>query len=956
MAKAIARNYRPLGSVVHLKFVRTSTAIAVPALVHISGPHANFITKGTDSASEGYIGDYSVDSGLTGWLPSIITGSVLDKASTEITLQNALLRYFQTTTESFTLPANTRNVLRATDAGFSFKNNGDVTRYSAFGNRDVKVGDGLRVVNGSNSEELWTKVAKLVPNYAPAVVESAVTNSEHNAEVSGSTTVTLESSTSSLGGHTIPTATVAVVDGADWSEKLLNSGTATATINVSATIGGDVSAAKFKVVIQDKFGNSVYTAANVALTQDGSDYLLDIDADGSVQLSFADDAVFAVGDTYVLSSNAAFTPVVPEAGGDFTAPPTEKQAKEVTYIVTVTKGGVVDTDVSEGQRPVLSVTTTSGIDKSPVVKFGNDVTAPVNIGRFGVTLTVPAGNLITGDRYFITARTSYSDTVPTIILNNNIPATWVVDTDTSVSIDLFITKSEVTVPEISAVGGSVLSNWSIVDDGTDSKRDVLQLRSGLTLYDSNFTINDELVELPVYSNPQAPTKVFLYCRYFVSDLANNITQIDSADQLDSIVSGPIDPSNPLKYAAYNALANGEGSQVLLTSVADPSDLDSWREVIDQISDRDDVFHVLPLTFGDKQVNELFYQHIKAMNDDIVAKERVLYLIANDNQEVALAQSESDEYPLLGKLGIETGIENLTYATFNSDTDTVDFIELGLRKGDIIRTQFDYDANGNPTWKEYFVEEVINSSTVRLTVSPDNIEEDELSVSFEVWREQTNSEFADSISQTGGYQDYLVRYLYVANADPDVSKIGPAAALVGLIGSVVPHQGVSWYPLTGWSADGWNNQFSKNELDRMAANGVTVIARHPDGYITARHSVTTEKAPVAGNSITDLDTKLFEEMYIRNALLIKKAFRLATKGLVGVTNVSGGNLDIIGMNMDVIATQLLDDKDYPQLGGRLSKYENRYVRRHALLKDHVVCGADIAGQFPMNHLEMTLIDN
>ena len=65
----------------------------------------------------------------------------------------------------------------------------------------------------------------------------------------------------------------------------------------------------------------------------------------------------------------------------------------------------------------------------------------------------------------------------------------------------------------------------------------------------------------------------------------------------------------------------------------------------------------------------------------------------------------------------------------------------------------------------------------------------------------------------------------------------------IIGSVVPHQGVSWCPLAGFNADQWTGRFSTAQLNHMAGNGVLLITKHADGYICARHAVTTSKSPL-----------------------------------------------------------------------------------------------------------------
>jgi hypothetical protein len=448
---------------------------------------------------------------------------------------------------------------------------------------------------------------------------------------------------------------------------------------------------------------------------------------------------------------------------------------------------------------------------------------------------------------------------------------------------------------------------------------------------------------------------FLQGRWVMAqpDLARQIVTIRSLADLNDLVSGPIRPGNPLKYAAYWALNNGAGSQGLLTSVADPNDRDEWKKVTDMISERDDVFHVFPLTGGDRDINELFYQHIKEMNQVEAAKERVLYLVAHDPETVAILTSDQSR-PVVGKLSVETSVGSSQYAAYTVETSGVDFLALGVKTGDTLRTRFDFDLAGREVWTEYQVDEVVNAATLRLTAESATIVPDQVAMSFEIWRTQNNDDYADSIAATGGFDDMLVRYLYIDNADQEFSPLGPAAALVGLIGSVVPHQGVTWYPLEGFETDGWTNRFSNAQLNHMAGNGVLLITKHADGYLCARHAVTTYKSPLDADPRTALTMKMTEEMFVRNGLLVKKEYRCALRGFNGIANNSPGTRLAILANLNMKSDQLKNDTEYPTLGGRITAGPfDLDIRTHALFKDHVLVSLRVEGPVPLNSLECDL---
>jgi hypothetical protein len=345
-----------------------------------------------------------------------------------------------------------------------------------------------------------------------------------------------------------------------------------------------------------------------------------------------------------------------------------------------------------------------------------------------------------------------------------------------------------------------------------------------------------------------------------------------------------------------------------------------------------------------------------MNDDLVGKERVLYLTDYTKRNIPLVIG--GDVPLTGSVSVEE-LGDVQYAAFTDSEgiNDIDFIAANVRKGDVVHTNYSYDEFGNETYDAYLVEEVINGQVLRLSAAVNSVVPSVVPVRYEIWRNRTNTELADVIANTEGIQDYRVRYIRVDNADTMVDPIGPAAALVGLIASVVPHQGVTWYPLTGWSADTWEPVFSNAELNHMASNGVLIITRHADGYVCARHAVTTAKMPVVGKTETTLDTMMFEEMYIRNALLIKKEFRRAFGGFIGVTNVSEATIQQIYANIQAVSDWLQNSSDYPHLGGRITgPIENLIVRQHAFLKDRVIASGLVRGAVPLNQLEFDVYNS
>jgi len=939
---ARTRNYTPPTMIVRQHFIDDTTQQCVPALVHISGPHANFVSVKDASAERGFLGTYSQSNGLHVELPRCLVGNVLDRDSVVVSLRNALLRYFRTTTETFVLPKGARNVVTCSaslqETNFSFRKNGPVDRAAVLYDRDVRPGDAVRITANIDGEarELWTTVANVASRYRPGVVLPTVLPGNQN------TTATAESVTITDRSEAAASVSVTLGKSTDWYTPLLARGIAADTYLVEVVIGGQPSMARFRIT--STHGDNL-ASTRVESVDDGTTELRLPIGNTGAYLIFPDDVPLTPEMNWQVQADATVAVNTPTASGAYLGATAEMQPRDVTYIVTVSKGGEIPaveptTDAGRYACPTLAITTADGSEKMPIIRVV-ERNKPILVSRFGVEITFAGQYLMEGDKFFVSCKSPYSDIFPTLILNRNVPDDWIdEDDDSAVSLELYIVEKEIDIPEYSMTVIGRQENWMVESGG-------IRIREGLTLHSPTWTVGGVLSDLPVYGLDENKTgRVYMSMRFFVPDLANTVVSIRSLSDLNDLVSGPITPDNPLKYAAYHALDGGRGAQVLLSAVADPNDLEEWRRITDIISERDDVFHVFPLTLGDKQVNDLFYEHIKEMNQDEVAKERVLYLVGHD-QETRTILTDHFGQPVVGRLGIETSVGSSRYAAYTVMTPGIDFTTLDIKPGDTIRTHFDFDLAGRETWTEYRITEIINAQAVRLDLDPQSVASDQVSMAFEIWRKQSNNDYADAIAETSGYDDMLVRYIFTDNADPAYSPVGPAAALVGRIGAVVPHQGVSWYPLEGIPTDGWVNRFSNAQLNHMAGNGVLLITKHADGYVCARHAVTTSKSPLNSDPRTSLTLKMTEEMFVRNALLIKKEFRSVVKGFVGITNNTPGTRLAIQANIEMKADELKNDVDYPRLGGRIISGPDVTIRTHRLFADRLVASGRVTGQVPLN---------
>jgi hypothetical protein len=948
---ARARNYQSPGVIVRQVFTDDLSAVAVAANVHISGPHTNVISEADGNLEEGFLGTYSADDGIYVELPSVVRGSIVKQDATRVLIKNALLRYYENNDAQFFIPANSKNMVSAgsvlTDKQFSFRTNGLYPRYIDFYDRDARTGDVVELTADVDGqlETFVTTIASFEPNLVPGEVGTVEPDVNNPGSNTGTVTFDADAST----GTSEPT-----VGGLnDWGEYYRTQGFLTDVYTLKVTTAAAAG-------VDSKFSftsASGYSEQNISATADTGIFRVAL-GNSDVAVSWEDTVTFDAGETFVF--NVTYDTEVPyiTVGGTYAAAASTGQPRTNTYIITVTKSGKIPSDANAtGEElrnaPTLSVQTADGSDKTPLVRVTQKRT-DITISRYGVTASFDNDYLVAGSKFYVTVYSPYTSYIPSLILNKNLPASWLDSDPRDVNVKFYLVDEQLEVGEHTMTSTGRQTNWTL-----DQTEGSIQVKSNLELPTPSFTQGGIPVPLPVFGFESNKTgRAYLETVYYVNDLVNRITPITSLALLNSTISGPTDSRNPLKLAAFYAIANGAGSQVLVTSVADPDNIQEWQNVTDLISDRDDVFHVLPLTQGRQNVIDLFYQHTLVSNQDEAARERVLYIISGDSPIKSILTDNYGDV-VLGKLSVEQGIGTTTYLAYSVETEGIDFNDLGVRPGDELRTRYDYDESGAEIYKSFKVDSIINGGMVRLveavtSVGSGAVTADAIPLRFEIWRTETNDEFADSIAATAGIQSHLVRYIYTDNADPDFDQITTGAALVGLIGSVVPHQGVSWYPLSGISADPWTQRFSKTQLDHMGGNGVLLITPL-DSDVVARHAVTTNKAPLASEAQTNLNLKLTEEMFIRNMLLLKKEFRtVVRRGYVGVTNNVEGTYAAIEHALNVRADILRSSINYPMLGGRItSGPDNLVIEPHAILSDRLWISFTITGPLPLNGLEMTI---
>jgi hypothetical protein len=893
---------------VYQDFTNQPAVAANPLCSHISGGHAHLVRQDqTDEREDGRLGLYDNVSDETYAWPNRPAGSKIDTDYTKLYVENALLKYFSdplSAGSDVEVVAGVKNRIRA--ASINFASSGAYARDPDFYDRDVRVGDVIRVRGvptgaGTLGDPitLWTYVQSLVADQvaasiSPVTIEAANADTQSCAHTVSQTAGALNCVTASVNGCTYDGTPAGRVS-ETYTIKVLDS-----------SVGGDHTTARLLVLSASGTDDQVNVtpSANGVPTAIGSRGLTVTfsDADtAACSLSADNDNVspddLIAGQEFTATVTQAFTATTASSGGTYSS------REDTTYIVTVTKGG------SFASLPEISVTTVGGTDQSgphTVTAVGVDI----NIGTRGVTIEFGASNKLNkGDRFYVAVQGISNGPVRTVVLGHNLDSTFA--TSDEVGIDLYIRKP---LLEVAAdrIGMAPLTNW-------EQSTTEFTVKSGMIAYDASWTDSGVALPLEVYASSELDYGV-LYVEYraWLPGLANQIGGLSNVSDIDQI-SGPLTPDNPLKWGVFQGVSNSNGTPVLYTAVTDPSDLDAWAEVLEVATTRDDVYGLVPLT-RDPAVLSLYQAHVNGASSPTEGQWRTGWFNLAGIPEIPVVSAGST---VTGYLSATTSDSQNALAVFEDDPATggtqyticrvpaanSDFIKNKVRAGDIVRAIYTGDGFGNFTYSEYVVEEVQSENQLRVAAGP--AAPQSVPAKIEVWRNLSLSEESEAIAKVAGaYNDRRIRAVW-----PD--KIEGAGliqegyflncALAGLASAVLPQQGLTNVQVAGFSAVPRSTRFNKLQLDNMAKSGVWIVTQSRDGELYTRHALTT-------GDYEDINQR--EEMITRNVDSISYRVKDYFAPWIGVTNVTPSMRDIILGGADKLFRLLKTERSTPQLGGQL----------------------------------------
>jgi len=925
-------------------FQTVPSVVANPLNAHISGGHAYLVRFAEDDEKVlGQLGYYddAVDA-VHDW-PNRPAGAIVDEDYTKVWIEDALLEYFTDPISggsTITKLAGYGN--RVTSDSVNFKTNGIYARNSALYDRDVQLGDTVRLriqPTGGDPTYMWTYVKDIVGDAVAAVVGSASTDAENP-----DTQVEDVAVTQTAGAENCVTLSgdASAYDGLEDGYI-----TETYTIRVLASsIGGDLSTARLRIISasgeddvdevnpQDSGVPTAIGARGLMVTFSDDDTAACSESADNDSVSYND---LIAGQEWNVVVNQAFTKPVPTEGGSY------DDENSTTYIIEVTNGGLW------ADSPAIRVTTTNGIDLSGPTTV-SAAGADVAVGSQGVTVSFSGNGLRKGDRYYIEVTGSSEGPMRTLELGHSMPTT--VADGSEVGLALYIRKPSLQVTE-NRIGFAPQVNW----EQSDTQ---ITVKSGIIAYDETWTDEGVPMALDVKSESSKEYGMtYVEYRAWRSDLAFEVGTIGDVAELNDLIDGALHPDNPLKWGVFKALSNSNGTEVKFTAVHDPADAEEWVDMLELLLGRDDVYGLTPLTRL-RVAQDLFAAHVDSMSAPENGLWRVVWLSLEGIPEIPIISAGST---VSGYTEATTSDGEEALATFEDDSlsagtqytimrvpaGNADFLENDVRPGDVVRALWVGDGFGNWSWTEFIVDEVQAEDQIRLMTGP--AAPQSVPAKIEIWRNLTATEEALEIARdAGAWNNRRVRAVW-----PDTIESGGtvqegyhlAAALAGLSSGILPHQGMTRLEVAGFSdAPRTYRKFNRPQLDSMAVAGVWIVTQNMfDGEIFTRHAVTT-------GDYEDVNQR--EEMVTRNIDSVSYRFKDHFEPYIGISNVTPSMQALLEFEVRRLVDLLKTERFTIQLGGQLIEGEIVELRPHLTLRDRYVLTLNITIPYPFNSFEVHLV--
>lgn len=916
---------------VYKDFQQPSTATIGPQRACVVGPHAQLVRHSdADERRLGSLGDVNSLSSteFTPW-PSLASGGVVDSTFVRLFVDGAKLGYFNKTVGGSAITVNPSKHNRITIAGAAgFAVNGSHPRLSGLLGRDVIVGDRVRLTAdpGGGSVQFESAIIGVTGTLGASAIGAA-------AAMDGNATTKVA-------------AVVAAQVGGDVNCAAMSGSAA----SYNGLAHGAVSDVYTITVIQGSTGHNPTTARLRIRSASGLD---DVDnfipgADGVLKTVGARGLQIAVdldtgscdllvNQSWTLTVDQAFTRPTPTAGGAFVG------AADDVYIVTVTRGGLF-ADSDPAARPQWTVTTARGLDQGTPVTISATGTA-YPVGSLGVTMSIGSGvtGLRKGDRFTIPVTAAAIGALNTLILADDVPTSIRGEADFDA---WFYKVADVEVPAV-RVGAPAGLNYEL--DAVDANRGVLVGALGALSVKLPTVVDTTGTPIPL---TVLGGEAVVEYRAWIADLSGSLGLVSQISELPGLISGDIDPANPLSWAVSRALIGSGGVAVAYIAVADPDDLQSWALSLDKLVGREDVYNIVPLT-ENTAVLDLVVAHVNQQSSAETGRERAVVwgLSPKLRTPIVNPSTSTDGQIVLASLAANPDSPSGAITLITDHTDNGKFITAGVRPGDEVRYAY-VSTLGGELYSSYTVARVLSETTLLLRTGP--LVDSPQPSRVEIWRDFDNAGIRDDLkARAAALSNSRVVAVWsdlfgVANQRTKMYYL--AAAIAGTYSGILPHQSLTNVEIGGFTdiADSVG-AFGENDVADLAGNGVLVVSRDANvanNAIVCRLDCTTDVSSIISR----------EEMVRRNTDSMVKFVRSRLYSLLGSSNVVTALESLVRVELGAAHSVLKASGFTQRLGSQLVDATITDVRRHAVLADHLVVGVDWVVPLPTGgiHLHINIV--
>jgi hypothetical protein len=868
-------------------------------------------------------GVYSQSAGnVFNWITSLgrTAGSVVDLTYTKVYLENALLQYYKNASggDENTVCAPVTGYANRVKLNSNLVTANSTSRNALFYTRDVQVGDYARVETTAGASGVTAKVIGFVAEPTAAATDAIIAETANALSGSG---------TNGAASGVVGTITPTISGTYDGTTIGVTRETYTVIFTQGST-GNDPKTAMYDVISasgKDTQRNVVYSgvATTIGSGVPGNDAAFTINSAGlgslTFKIAYTSGTDVQRGWGFTVAVQGTYTVVTTASAGTYTG------KQDTKYIVKVVRGGTISGTLTT--CPIIQITTNNAYDTGGQQNV--TATGIYTVGNYGVQFNLSVGTkLIFGDKWYISAHAPGVGAIQTLVLDKTLNATLLAAGDLNVT--LYMNKTVELKKQL--YGNATVTNWS--QTATD-----LTLLANAKVYDADWRAG--LFGLNVVSGD-----VYVHWRELLGTHADKIYSIDQIGDISTVFSTTSDPENPLVYAVEKALLNSNSTSVRFMAV-DTDDKAGYTEVIDRLEVRDDVYTIVPLT-QDKSILDLVAGHVKAMSTPDSGLWRTAIFsqkISNPVDRVGVSVAATGAIALNGT----TGLYELSLLTPLTGVDFLATDEFGstlVKSGDIVRYNYDVDNNGAVTYSTATVDATLTSTKLQLLNGTQAIADTKI----EIYRSLDQQDLSEKIGLSSGvFASRRVVNVYpdvIASGGVDVAGYYLAAAIAGVIGGVVPHQGLTNVSISGFdNANNVVNKFNRSQLDAMASAGAWIVTHDlQTGEVYTRHELTTDT--------TDVNTR--ELMVTKNVDSISYLFKSNLKRFIGRANVTPRLLAAISTEVAATVAYLQNNGFTNDLGSQLVDANIASISAHPLLKDRVVVVLNLTIPYPLNNLELHLV--